>query len=67
MKLTYNHPGFPKGELVAIHGLEGLVKNGESFEVTDEQAKQFKARTGNSLAEVAEKDGNFEKEKGGAK
>ena len=65
MKLTYYNPAFAKGEEVAIHGLEGLVKNGESFEVSDEQAKRYKAITGNSLAEVAESSGSFEKEKGG--
>lgn len=67
MKLTYNNPAFAKGEEVSIHGLEGLFKNGEPFEVSDEQVKQFKAITGLSLADVAAKNDNFEKEKGGAK
>lgn len=67
MKLTYYNPSFEKGLEVGITGLDGLVKNGEPFEVSDEQAKQFKAITGKSLADVAEKNKNFEKEKGGAK
>lgn len=67
MKLTYNNPAFAKGEEVAIDGIEGAVKNGEPFELTDEQVKRYKAVTGNSLADVAAKNDNFEKEKGGAK
>lgn len=67
MKLTYNNPAFEKGLEVGITGIDGLVKNGEPFEVSDEQAKHFKAVTGKSLADIAEKNDNFEKEKGGAK
>ena len=67
MKLSYYNPSFEKGLEVGITGLDGLVKNGEPFEVSDEQAKQFKARTGNSLSDVVDKNSNFEKEKGGAK
>ena len=65
MKLTYNNPAFAKGEEVAIHGIEGLVKNGSSFELTDEQVQQYEDITGNSLADVVKNNGNFEKEKGG--
>lgn len=65
MKLTYNNPAFAKGEEVAITGIEGPIKNGEPFEIDDEQAKHFKAVTGKSLADVAAKNDNFEKEKGG--
>jgi hypothetical protein len=65
VKLTYNNPAYPKGEEIAITGIEGLVKNGESFELTDEQVKEFKARTGNSLADVVDGNDNFTK--GGAK
>ena len=66
MKLTYNNPNFKKGEEVAITGL-GLVKNGESLELSDEQVEQYKAVTGNSLADVVKKNDNFETTKGGAK
>ena len=64
MKLTYNNPAFLKGEDVELPGY-GLVKNGESFEVTDEQAEAYEARTGRSLVDVAKSDGNFETPKGG--
>jgi hypothetical protein len=63
VKLTYNNPAFEKGLEIDLPGF-GLVKNGESFEVSDEEAKTYKARTGRSLADVA-KGGNFEQEKGG--
>lgn len=65
MKLTYNSPAFLKGEEIGITGIDGLVKNGESFELSDEQVKTFKARTGNSLADVVDGNDNFTK--GGAK
>jgi hypothetical protein len=65
VKLTYNNPTFRKGEEVAIDGLIGLFKNGESFELSDEEVKEYKNRTGNSLADVVDKNDNFTK--GGAK
>ena len=64
MKLTYDNPAFAKGEELDLPGF-GLIKNGESFEVSDEEAKEYKNRTGRSLADVAKKDKNFESEKGG--
>ena len=64
MKLTYNNPAFAKGEEIDLPGF-GLIKNGESFEVSDEEAKAYKERTGVSLAERANKDKNFDKAKGG--
>jgi hypothetical protein len=64
VKLTYNNPAFAKGQEIDLPGF-GLIKNGEEFEVSDEEAKDYKSRTGNSLAEVANKDKNFEKAKGG--
>lgn len=66
MKLTYNNPSFKKGEELAITGI-GLVKNGESLELTDEQVEQFKDITGNSLADVVKENENFGTTKGGAK
>jgi len=64
VKLTYNNPAFAKGEEIDLPGF-GLIKNGSSFEISDEEAKDYKARTGNSLAEVADSDENFDKAKGG--
>lgn len=64
MKLTYNNPAFAKGEEIDLPGF-GLIKNGESFEVSDDEAKAYKDRTGNSLAETARRDANFETAKGG--
>ena len=64
MKLTYNNPTFKKGEEIAVEGL-GVIKNGESLELSDEEVKEYKARTGNSLADVVDKNDNFSK--GGAK
>ena len=64
MKLTYNNPSFEKGLEIDLPGF-GLIKNGVPFEVSDQEAKDYKSRTGNSLADVADGDDNFEKEKGG--
>jgi hypothetical protein len=64
VKLTYNNPAFEKGLEIDLPGI-GLIKNGEPFEVDEDQEAAYKDRTGNSLAEVAKKDDNFEKAKGG--
>lgn len=65
MKLTYTNPAWAKGEELDLVGF-GTIKNGEEFEVSDEQAKEFKARTGRTLADAA-KGAHFEKAKEGGK
>lgn len=64
MKLTYNNPSFEKGLELDLPGI-GLIKNGEPFEIDKDQEEAYRHRTGNSLAEVAKNDDNFEKAKGG--
>ena len=51
MKLTYNNPAFAKGEEIDLPGF-GLIKNGESFEVSDEEAEQYEARWGRSIEDA---------------
>lgn len=51
MKLTYNTEAFPKGEEVDLPGY-GLVKNGEPFEVTDEQAERYEQMMGRPIEEA---------------
>lgn len=42
-KVTVNKPGSPKGEPFVIPGL-GLVSNGETVELTDEQVAAFEGQ-----------------------
>lgn len=51
MKLTFTSEAFAKGEEVDLPGY-GLIKNGEPFEVTDEQAERYEQMMGRPIEEA---------------
>jgi hypothetical protein len=51
MKVEYTHPDFPKGHEFDIGGL--CFPNGESVEVSAEQAAEFALKNGTTLQNAA--------------
>lgn len=53
LKITYDNPDFPKGHEFEIRGL-GVLENGKSVTLTEEQEENFAAETGQTLGEALE-------------
>lgn len=53
LKVTIDHPGFPKGEPLDVGGL--LLENGKAVEVSEELANEFKARNEATINQYFEK------------
>jgi hypothetical protein len=61
LKLTYDNPSYPKDEEIEVHGL-GLVKNGRSVELTEDQEKSFVSVYGESVRDATKDDENVKVE-----
>lgn len=51
MKVYYENPDMPKGTEYSVSGL-GILKNGESTEVSDDQVAAFEAATGRKIKDA---------------
>lgn len=51
LRLSFHHPHFPEGYKFALNDL-GVIENGGSLEVSDEQAAQFAAARGKTVEEA---------------
>lgn len=67
VKVTYSNDAFPKGHPFYISGLEGMLKNGEATEFSDEVVAQFESLQGMTLRTALKdsKDLTVEAAKGG--
>jgi hypothetical protein len=51
MQIKYNNPSFPQGSEIAVHCL-GILINGESVEIGDEELAAFAVEKGMPLADA---------------
>lgn len=58
LKVTVNKPQYPKGTEFDVRGL-GLLKNGESTTLTEDQERDFAAFTGTTVREGLKGDESF--------
>jgi hypothetical protein len=58
LKLTYEHPDFPKGTPFAVFPL-GQLSNGEGVEITEEQEAEFIATRGMTVKDAFAENSNI--------